>query len=137
MSRGKVADFREDWTGTPRGYYSLPPQEAWAGRLSPPRTKRCAGLGDGIGVILFPSGMIFLITRCLSLSLGTWVHGVGQVEVPNLNSHRRNTQGRASLPVGTGVQRALPFPQQYTITQHGSKEKSLMRRLWEASAVEP
>lgn len=104
MSRGKVADFREDWTGTPRGYCSLHPQEAWAGRLSPPRTKRCAGSGDGIGVILFPSGMIFLITRRrLSLSLRIWVHGAGQVEVSNLNSHRRNTQGRASLPVGTGV----------------------------------
>jgi hypothetical protein len=104
VSRGKVVDLSEDWTGTPRWYCSPHLREAWAGRLVPPRAERCAVWGNGIGVILFPRGIIFWVTRrCLSLSLGIWVHGVWQVEVSNLNSHRRNWRGRASLPVGMGV----------------------------------
>lgn len=61
MPCGKVADFSEDlntqvvWLAASTGSLGR--------KIGPPRAERYAAWGNGTGAILFPSGIMFSVTR--------------------------------------------------------------------------
>lgn len=88
---------------------------------------------------MFPTGVI-LFTEEVSVTKSEHLgDSVRQVEVANLNSHRRKERGGAGVRKPPGCHESLEGAVFFT-AGHGhsawKQRKSLKRHLWEASPVE-